>query len=222
MLLRLENIQKDYADGEDLIHALDGINLSFGQGEMTAIMGRSGCGKTTLINIIGMLLTPTGGEYFIDDMKINFENKKKLASIRRKEIGFIVQDFALIGRKTVWENVALPLQGNKLSKNEKEKLIQETLRSVDLYEKKNKYPNALSGGEKQRVAIARAIINKPRILLADEPTGALDWNNAERIMELLQQLSLHGTSVIVVTHDKAIADKCQRTIQISYGHVALA
>ena len=128
----------------------------------------------------------------------------------------------MIGRKTVWENVALPLQGNKLSKIEKEKLIQETLRSVDLYEKKNKYPNALSGGEKQRVAIARAIINKPRILLADEPTGALDWNNAERIMELLQQLSLNGTSVIVVTHDKAIADKCQRTIQISYGHVALA
>jgi putative ABC transport system ATP-binding protein len=186
-------------------------------GEMVAIMGKSGSGKSTLLNIIGGLDTFDQGEYYYKGKKTVFKNQEQMARFRRNKIGFIMQNFALIEHKTVFDNVALPLRYNRLSRKTIENRVRQELSNMGLQDKAKRYPYQLSGGECQRVAIARALINEPELILADEPTGALDSNTEEEIMNILQDFNRRGKTIIIVTHDHNIATMCNRIINILDG-----
>ncbi|HKM35431.1 MAG TPA: ABC transporter ATP-binding protein [Lachnospiraceae bacterium] len=218
-MITLKNITKEYKSEEETLQVLSGINMHVNKGEVAAIMGRSGCGKSTLLNIVGGIITPTKGEVWIDKEKVDFESTGKLCEIRRKDIGYVVQNFALINRKTVFENIILPIKSHEYKKNHYEK-VKILLEELGLESKINKYPAQLSNGEKQRVAIARAIVDDKKIILADEPTGALDYENAENIIHILQRLAKKKEiTVLVATHDCEIADKCDRIYHITYGKI---
>ena len=217
--IKLDKVFKVYGKGDTKVEALKDINLEINNGEMVAIIGPSGSGKSTLLNIIGCMDKLSQGIYMLKDNDVSGYSDTKLAALRNKTFGFIVQYFALIDDYTVYENIKIPLDYSKISRREKSKRIESLMKELDILEKKNFTPRQLSGGQNQRVAIGRALINNPDIILADEPTGALDSEKAKDIMDILRQLNVEGKTIIIVTHDNNIAMQCQRVIQVKDGMI---
>ena len=211
-MLEINKLQKSYAIGDSSLHVLKGIDLSVSQGEMVAIMGSSGSGKSTLLNIIGMLDEADSGDYVLDNVPIKNLTEKKAAIYRNKFLGFIFQSFNLINYKNALENVALPLYYQGLKRKERQEKARFHLQKVGLLDWQTHLPSELSGGQKQRVAIARALASNPKLLLADEPTGALDTTTSSDIMAFLQQLNEEGITILIVTHEEDIAAMCKRII----------
>jgi putative ABC transport system ATP-binding protein len=207
MLIELKNICRDFPQGGESIHVLRNISLSVEKGEYIAIMGPSGSGKTTLMNIIGCLDTPSSGEYLLDGESVKGAGDNRLADIRNSKIGFVFQSFYLLPGLTALDNVSLPLVYANISKAERRERAAEALEKVGLADRMDFYPNQISGGQQQRVAIARAMINDPLLLLADEPTGALDSASGRQVMSLFDSLNAGGTTVILITHAQEIADR---------------
>ncbi len=214
----MENIKKVYKMGETELHALKGISLTIKNGEMVAIMGSSGSGKSTMLNIMGCLDKPTGGTYYLDDEDVSQLDKDQLAAIRSKRIGFIFQGFNLLGNVSVLANTQLPMIYAGVGKTEMINKAREALDWVGLSEYINHNPGQMSGGQQQRVAISRALVNNPSLILADEPTGALDSKTSIEIIAVIQKLNIEkGITVVIVTHDKDIALYCRRLINIKDG-----
>ena len=220
MILELNHIYKDYVQGSMVVPVLKDVTLHVEEGEYVAIMGPSGSGKSTLMNIVGCLDLPTKGEYKLDGVDVLLQKENELADIRLNKIGFVFQTFQLLPRHTALENVALPLIYAGISKKERNRLAAEALDRVGLSDRLSFVPNQLSGGQKQRVAIARAMVNKPKILLADEPTGALDSKSGKQVMELFAKLNEEGVTVIMITHDGEIARHAGRTVDIFDGEIS--
>ncbi len=216
-MINLKNISKDYVIGKNKNRVLDNVNLFVKKGEMISIMGKSGCGKSTLINIIGAITEMTEGEYFFNENKVEFKRKIKLADFRYENIGYIVQNFALINTKTAYENIALPLYLQE--KRTTDNLVNHYASLMEISDKLSNYPYEMSGGECQRVAIARALIKKPKVLLADEPTGSLDSYNEKIIINYLRQIANEGTTVIIVTHDHSVANVSDRIVHMKDGKI---
>ena len=217
MLIELKDVNKTYNNGQPL-HVLKGINLSIDKGEFVSIMGASGSGKSTLLNILGILDNYDTGEYYIDGKLIKNLGEKQAASYRNSMIGFIFQSFNLIGFKTAVENVELPLFYQGVSRSKRHELAMQYLDRLGLADWARHYPNEMSGGQKQRVAIARALITNPKIILADEPTGALDSKTSEEVMQLLGQLNREeGVTIIVVTHESGVANCTDKIVHIKDG-----
>lgn len=222
-MIELKYVTKSYYKGTSAqINALRNVNLKINKGEMVAVIGASGSGKSTLLNIMGCLDVPDEGECYLNGKQVNNLSQGKLSEIRNKQIGFVLQDFGLMLDRTVYRNLSYPLifNSNIKSKQFKE-LSKKALESVGLSSRVNSKCIELSGGQKQRVAIARAIINDPDIILADEPTGALDTKTSQEIMELFKDLNRQGKTVVIVTHDSKIAEQCDRIIKISDGSIIL-
>jgi len=219
MIINMEKITKEYAVGGEVVHALRGIDLNIEKNEYIAIMGPSGSGKSTLMNILGCLDTPTEGYYELNGRPISEITDDELAVMRNKEIGFVFQNFNLLSRSNTLHNTELPLIYSGLSKSNRIKKAVAALEAVGLGERMNHRPNELSGGQKQRVAIARAIVNNPSILLADEPTGNLDTKTGEEIMEIIKKLHDEGNTIILVTHEKYIADHANRIVHLLDGEI---
>lgn len=216
-IIRIENLHKSYVTGKNSLHVLKGIDMDIKAGEMVSIMGSSGSGKSTLLNIIGILDNYDEGTYHLNDILIRKMNEKKAARFRNKYIGFIFQSFNLISFKTALENVALPLYYQNVSRKKRNAIAMEYLDKMGLKEWSNHLPSELSGGQKQRVAIARAIIAKPKIILADEPTGALDTQTSYEVMDMLHEVNKTGITVIIVTHETDIAERTHRIIHLKDG-----
>ena len=219
MILELKNLYKTYIQGNMEVPVLKDINLSVEEGEYVAIMGPSGSGKSTLMNIIGCLDKATSGEYYLDGENIVDYNDKELSYVRNKSIGFVFQTFNLMPRQSALDNVALPLQYAKVPKRQRKEMCLNALGRVGLEDRVNFKPTQLSGGQKQRVAIARAMVNQPKILLADEPTGALDSKSGLQVMQLFDQLHKEGVTIIMITHSDEIAKYADRIIKIVDGEL---
>lgn len=220
MILKLEHIYKDYIQGKMVVPVLKDVCLHVEKGEYVAIMGPSGSGKSTLMNIIGCLDRPTSGSYELAGENVLVLNEKKMADVRLHSIGFVFQNFQLLPRMTALDNVALPLLYAGVRKKVRRERAREALIRVGLEDRVNFKPTQLSGGQKQRVAIARAMVNKPDILLADEPTGALDSKSSKQVMELFQTLNDEGVTVIMITHDSTIAGYAKRIVDIFDGELS--
>lgn len=220
MILKLEHIYKDYIQGKMVVPVLKDVCLHVEKGEYVAIMGPSGSGKSTLMNIIGCLDRPTSGSYELAGENVLVLNEKKMADVRLHSIGFVFQNFQLLPRMTALDNVALPLLYAGVRKKVRRERAREALIRVGLEDRVNFKPTQLSGGQKQRVAIARAMVNKPDILLADEPTGALDSKSSKQVMELFQTLNDEGVTVIMITHDRTIAGYAKRVVDIFDGELS--
>jgi len=216
-MLKINQLHKSYPIGDSSLHVLKGIDLSVDAGEMVAIMGSSGSGKSTLLNIIGMLDEADSGDYILDGVPIKNLTEKKAAVYRNKFLGFIFQSFNLINYKNALENVALPLYYQGLKRKERQEKGRFHLQKVGLLDWAHHLPSELSGGQKQRVAIARALAANPKLLLADEPTGALDTTTSYEIMEFLQQLNDEGKTILIVTHEEDIAAMCKRVVRLRDG-----
>ena len=217
MILSRKDICKDYPMGKSMLRVLKNVNLQVEEGEYLAIMGPSGSGKTTLMNLIGCLDVPTSGSYLLGERDITRCTDNQLADVRNKEIGFVFQSFNLLPKLTALDNVALPLLYGGVRKSERRERAREALETVGLSDRVDFRPDQLSGGQCQRVAIARAIVGHPRLLLADEPTGALDSVSGEQVMELFSQLHDAGSTIIMITHDRAIAEHAAKMATISVG-----
>ncbi len=216
-MLDIKNLNKSYKMGDSSLHVLKGINLFAKSGEMVAIMGSSGSGKSTLLNIIGILDEADSGDYILDGVEIKDLNEKKAANYRNQFLGFVFQSFNLINYKNAMENVALPLYYQGLKRKERQEKAMFHLEKVGLTEWAKHLPSELSGGQKQRVAIARALASEPKLLLADEPTGALDSATSHDIMQFLQQLNDEGKTILLVTHEEDIAKMCKRIVRLRDG-----
>lgn len=219
MLLELKNIYKNYIQGTMEVPVLKDINLCVEEGEYVAIMGPSGSGKSTLMNIIGCIDKPTSGTYLLDDVEIEKCKDKELSAVRNQKIGFVFQNFNLLPRQSALDNVALPLQYAKIPIKKRKQKAKEMLEMVDLADRVNFKPTQLSGGQKQRVAIARAMVADPKILLADEPTGALDSKSGLQVMELFDTLHKQGVTIIMITHSDEIASYADRVVRIIDGEL---
>lgn len=218
-MIRLKNLSKVYTTEEVETTALNNINLEIKQGEFVAIMGPSGCGKSTLLNILGLLDNPTAGEYFFGDLEVSRYAERQRAQLRKGSIGFVFQSFNLIDELTVYENVELPLLYLKVPPAERKQRVEEVLERMNIIHRRNHFPQQLSGGQQQRVAISRAIVAKPKVILADEPTGNLDSANGEEVMKLLTQLNEEGTMVVMVTHSPHDAGYARRIVNLFDGQI---
>jgi putative ABC transport system ATP-binding protein len=217
MLISMRNIWKTYQMGTESVHALHGVSFNIPKGEYIAIIGPSGSGKSTLMNLIGCLDTPSQGEYWLNGKNVSEMDDDELARIRNQEVGFVFQTFNLLARATALHNVELPLIYGGVGSAQRHEMAKKALASVDLADRVMHRPNELSGGQRQRVAIARALVNHPSILLADEPTGALDSHTSAEIMDLFERLHSEGNTIIVVTHEHDIAARAHRVISIRDG-----
>ncbi len=218
-VLRVVDVHKYYDLGETRVHALRGVNSQINRGEFVAIMGASGSGKSTFMNILGCLDKPTSGQYFLDDIDVSQHSKAELALIRNRKIGFVFQGFNLLSRTTALENVELPTLYARIEKKEREKRAIDALTLVGLGDRVHHFPSQLSGGQQQRVAIARALVNKPAILLADEPTGNLDSRTSVEIMAIFQKLNDEGLTIVLVTHEHDIAQFAKRNLVFRDGKI---
>jgi len=216
-MIKIEGLHKSYRIGKNSLHVLKGINFNVEEGEMVAIMGSSGSGKSTLLNIIGMLDVADEGEYTLDGIEIKDLDETKAAKYRNRFLGFIFQSFNLINYKTALENVELPLYYQKVPRKERQEKAAQYLSKVGLSDWIKHLPSELSGGQKQRVAIARAMAAEPKVLLADEPTGALDSTTSNEVMQLIQEINDEGKTILVVTHEDDIANMCKRIVQLKDG-----
>ena len=216
-MIRIKNLHKSYEMGSNSLHVLKGIDFNVTEGELVAIMGSSGSGKSTLLNIIGMLDNYNNGSYELDNILIKDLDETKAANYRNKFLGFVFQSFNLINYKSAVENVVLPLYYQGIKRKEREKIALEYLDNVGLKNWASHLPSELSGGQKQRVAIARAMVSKPKVLLADEPTGALDSKTSSEVMSLIQEINNSGKTILVVTHEEDIAKMCKRIVRLKDG-----
>lgn len=216
-MIRIKNLHKSYEMGSNSLHVLKGIDFNVKEGELVAIMGSSGSGKSTLLNIIGMLDNYDNGSYELDNILIKDLDETKAANYRNKFLGFVFQSFNLINYKSAVENVVLPLYYQGIKRKEREKIALEYLDNVGLKNWASHLPSELSGGQKQRVAIARAMVSKPKVLLADEPTGALDSKTSSEVMSLIQEINNSGKTILVVTHEEDIAKMCKRIVRLKDG-----
>ena len=216
-MIRIKNLHKSYEMGSNSLHVLKGIDFNVSEGELVAIMGSSGSGKSTLLNIIGMLDNYDNGSYELDNILIKDLDETKAAKYRNKFLGFVFQSFNLINYKSAVENVILPLYYQGIKRKEREKIALEYLDNVGLKNWASHLPSELSGGQKQRVAIARAMVSKPKVLLADEPTGALDSKTSAEVMSLIQEINNSGKTILVVTHEEDIAKMCKRVVRLKDG-----
>ena len=216
-MIRIEKLHKSYPMGKDSLHVLKGINLHIKEGEFVSIMGSSGSGKSTLLNIVGLLDEHDQGDYFLNGQLIKNLNEKKAALLRNKFLGFVFQSFNLITYKTALENVALPLYYKGINRKDRLKIALDYLDKVGLKDWANHLPNELSGGQKQRVAIARALVTKPKVVLADEPTGALDSVTSDSVMDLLKDINNEGMTVFVITHEEEVAEQTKRIVRLKDG-----
>ena len=220
MLVTLKNVYKIYGEGlESEVRALDGVSLDIDRGEFVAIVGQSGSGKSTMMNVLGCLDIPTRGDYFLDGTDVRELTDKELSHIRNKQIGFIFQQYNLIQSLSVLENVELPLIYQGIRADDRYDMAMEALERVGLANRVKHKPTEMSGGQQQRVAIARAIATRPPIIMADEPTGALDSHTGLEVLGFLQQLNKEGTTVILITHDNGIAATAERIVRLSDGHI---
>ena len=213
------NLKKVFTTDEVETTALNNINIEIQEGEFVAIMGPSGCGKSTLLNILGLLDNPTDGEYHFNSQEVSRFSERQRAQLRKGSIGFVFQSFNLIDELTVYENVELPLLYLKVPSSERKKKVEEVLERMNIMHRRNHFPQQLSGGQQQRVAIARAIVAKPKVILADEPTGNLDSANGEEVMKLLAELNEEGTTIIMVTHSPYDANYSHRIINLFDGKI---
>ena len=218
-LINIKEIKRDFKLGSEVLHVLKGINLNIEKGEYVALMGPSGSGKSTLMNLLGCLDTPTSGTYILNGKDVSKLTDNELAEIRNKEIGFVFQTFNLMPRTTALDNVALPMVYAGISSNERKQRATEVLKDVGLADRMDHKPNQLSGGQRQRVAVGRALVNKPSIILADEPTGNLDSKTSIEIMNLFDEIHAKGNTVILVTHEEDIAKHAHRIIRLRDGMI---
>ena len=218
-MIQVENVHKSYDLGETFVHALRGVSFNIEAGEFVSIMGPSGSGKSTLMNIVGCLDTPSKGTYLLNDRNVGNLDEEQLAGIRNEEIGFVFQKFHLLPRSSALENVALPLKYASVKQSERLTRAEEVLDKVGLSNRLTHKPTELSGGEQQRVAIARALVNSPSILFADEPTGNLDSKTGHQVLEIFKDLNKRGQTIVVITHEREIAEQSQRTITIKDGEI---
>ena len=215
--IEAKDIHKTFGKGDAAVHALRGVSLSVDKGEMVAVMGKSGSGKSTLLNILGGLMTMDEGELYVGGKKVDFRKKKYLLNYRRREVGFVVQYFALIDDMNVYKNVSLPLRYQGIPRAKIKQRTTKMLRHLGIEEKAKAYPSELSGGQQQRAAIARALVKNARIILADEPTGALDEGTGDDVMKLFQRLKKKDRAIIIVTHDNKVAEYCDRIVYLRDG-----
>ena len=220
-IIKIQNLEKIYRTEEVETIALNKISIDVKEGEFVAIMGPSGCGKSTLLNILGLLDDPEGGSFLFDTQEITGTNERQRASIRKKNIGFVFQSFNLIDELTVFENVELPLLYLGVPAADRKTRVEEVLEKVQIMHRRNHFPQQLSGGQQQRAAVARAVVNNPRLILADEPTGNLDSRNGNEVMELLTNLNEAGTTIVMVTHSEHDASFSHRIIRMLDGQVLL-
>lgn len=218
--IQIREMYKSFGKKEARVEALRGITLSIREGEMVAIMGKSGSGKSTLLNIIGGMMSMDSGDYFYDGKAVNFKSQRELTKFRRDEIGFVVQYFALVDDISVFKNVALPLKYQGYSGRKIREMVMEALKELGIEDKAKAYPSELSGGQQQRVAIARAVVKRPKVILADEPTGALDEATGEEVQDIFRKLNEKGNTIIIVTHDDKVAENCGRVIRVKDGMVS--
>lgn len=216
-MIEIKNLHKSYPIGKDKLHVLKGLNLSIKEGEFVSIMGSSGSGKSTLLNILGLLDEHDEGEYYLDGELIQKLNEKKAAVLRNKFLGFVFQSFNLINYKSALENVAMPLYYAGVGRKERQKIALEYLEKVELGAWANHLPSEMSGGQKQRVAIARALVTRPKVILADEPTGALDSTTSSGVMEILKEINNEGMTILVITHEEDIAEQTKRIVRLKDG-----
>ena len=218
-MLKIKNLTKLYTTDEVETTALNEITLEIQEGEFVAVMGPSGCGKSTLLNILGLLDNPSDGEYFFGEHEVSKYSERQRARLRKGSIGFVFQSFNLIDELTVFENVELPLLYLKVPSSDRKKRVEEVLERMNIMHRRNHFPQQLSGGQQQRVAVARAIVAKPRLILADEPTGNLDSTNGEEVMKLLSQLNEEGTTIVMVTHSPYDANYAHRIVNLFDGKI---
>jgi putative ABC transport system ATP-binding protein len=218
-MISTKELTKIFRTDEVETTALNKVTLDVQNGEFVAVMGPSGCGKSTLLNIVGLLDNPTAGELYFDGTEVSRYKERQRTNLRRGNIGFVFQSFNLIDELTVYENVELPLLYMKVSGSQRKAMVNEVLDRMKISHRKKHFPQQLSGGQQQRVAISRAVVTKPKLILADEPTGNLDSANGEEVMNLLTELNKDGTTIVMVTHSPSDADKAHRIVQLFDGHI---
>ncbi|MCB0627472.1 MAG: ABC transporter ATP-binding protein [Saprospiraceae bacterium] len=218
-MIKTENLVKVYQTDEVETTALNEVNIEIQPGEFVSVMGPSGCGKSTLLNVLGMIDSPTGGQYYFNGEEIGHLSERKRSNIRKHNLGFVFQSFNLIDELTVFENVELPMLYTKVASADRRRRVDELLESMNIMHRRNHFPQQLSGGQQQRVAVARAIVNRPKLILADEPTGNLDSANGDEVMKILSELNAEGTTILMVTHSQYCAEFGNRIIRMLDGQV---
>jgi len=218
-MIKTENLKKIYTTEEVETTALNNVNLNIKAGEYVAVMGPSGCGKSTLLNVLGLIDKPTDGKYYFLDTEVSAFSERRRANLRKSNIGFVFQSFNLIDELTVFENVELPLLYLGFSSSDRKKRVNEALEQMEIMARSNHFPQQLSGGQQQRVAVARAVVARPKLILADEPTGNLDSSHGEEVMKILGELHEAGTTIVMVTHSPAYAEYANRVVHLFDGHI---
>jgi len=218
-MIKTQNLRKLYTTEEVETTALNNVNLEVNAGEFVAIMGPSGCGKSTLLNLLGLLDNPTDGEYYFNTLEVSKFSERQRANVRKANIGFVFQSFNLIDELTVYENIELPLFYLGVSSADRKQRVSEVMEQMQIMHRKNHFPQQLSGGQQQRVAVARAVVAKPKLILADEPTGNLDSAHGDEVMKMLTDLNDAGTTIVMVTHSPSYAEFAHRTVHLFDGHI---